>query len=53
LTVVAVLLAYEHTLVRKDDLSRMNAAFFTMNGIIAVVFFVGVALDLTLGLRHS
>lgn len=48
LTLVAVLLAYEHTLVRKDDLSKMNAAFFTMNGIIAVVFFAGVALDLTL-----
>jgi 4-hydroxybenzoate polyprenyltransferase len=52
LTLVAVLLAYEHTLVRKDDLSRMNAAFFTMNGIIAVVFFAGVALDLTLRTGH-
>jgi 4-hydroxybenzoate polyprenyltransferase len=45
LCVVAVLLAYEHTLVRVTDLSRMNAAFFTMNGVIAVVFFVGVAAD--------
>jgi 4-hydroxybenzoate polyprenyltransferase len=36
---VAVLLAYEHALVRPGDLRRLNAAFFTMNGIISVVFF--------------
>ena len=36
---VAVLLAYEHALVRPGDLHRLNAAFFTMNGIISVVFF--------------
>jgi 4-hydroxybenzoate polyprenyltransferase len=44
--VVAMLLAYEHSLVRADDLSKMNAAFFTMNGVIAVVFFIFVAADL-------
>jgi 4-hydroxybenzoate polyprenyltransferase len=44
--VVAMLLAYEHSLVRADDLSKLNAAFFTMNGVIAVVFFVFVAADL-------
>ncbi len=43
---VFLLLAYEHSLVSEDDLSRLNAAFFTMNGIIAVVFFVFLALDL-------
>jgi 4-hydroxybenzoate polyprenyltransferase len=43
---VFLLLAYEHSLVSKDDLSKLNAAFFTMNGIIAVVFFVFIALDL-------
>jgi 4-hydroxybenzoate polyprenyltransferase len=43
---VALLLAYEHSLVRHDDLSKLNAAFFTMNGVIAVVFFVFVAADL-------
>ncbi|MGB9199250.1 MAG: UbiA-like polyprenyltransferase [Terriglobales bacterium] len=43
---VAVLLAYEHSLVRHDDLSKLNAAFFTMNGVISVVFFVFVAADL-------
>jgi 4-hydroxybenzoate polyprenyltransferase len=42
---VAVLLAYEHSLVRHDDLSKLNAAFFTMNGVISVVFFVFVAAD--------
>jgi 4-hydroxybenzoate polyprenyltransferase len=36
---VAALLAYEHALVRPGDLGRLNAAFFTMNGIISVVFF--------------
>jgi 4-hydroxybenzoate polyprenyltransferase len=45
---VAVLLAYEHSLVRHDDLSKLNAAFFTMNGVISVVFFVFVAGDLLL-----
>jgi len=36
---VAGLLAYEHALVRPGDLRRLNAAFFTMNGVISVVFF--------------
>ena len=45
---VAVLLAYEHSLVRHDDLSKLNAAFFTMNGVISVVFFVFMAGDLLL-----
>jgi 4-hydroxybenzoate polyprenyltransferase len=36
---VGVLLAYEHALVRPGDLRRLDAAFFTMNGIISVVFF--------------
>jgi 4-hydroxybenzoate polyprenyltransferase len=45
---VAGLLAYEHSLVRHDDLSKLNAAFFTMNGVIAVVFFVFIGADLLL-----
>ena len=45
---VTALLLYEHTLVRHDDLSKLNAAFFTMNGVIAVVFFFFVAGDLLL-----
>lgn len=36
--VVAALLLYEHSLVRPNDLSRLDAAFFTMNGVISVVF---------------
>ncbi len=44
--VVALLLAYEHSLVSPRDLSKLNAAFFTMNGIISVVFFGFVAADL-------
>ena len=46
--VVGLLLAYEHSLVSRDDLSRLNAAFFTMNGVISVVFFFFVAADLLL-----
>lgn len=48
--VVALLLLYEHTLVGPDDLRRMNAAFFTLNGVISVVFFCAIATDVTL--RH-
>ncbi|MGZ4821949.1 MAG: UbiA-like polyprenyltransferase [Terriglobales bacterium] len=36
--VVGLLLAYEHSLVSAQDLSRLNAAFFTMNGVISMVF---------------
>jgi 4-hydroxybenzoate polyprenyltransferase len=46
--VVTALLVYEHSLVSADDLSRLNAAFFTMNGVISVLFFVFVAGDLLL-----
>ena len=43
---VAVLLFYEHSLVSSEDLSKLNAAFFTMNGVISVLFFFFVAGDL-------
>ena len=43
--VVAGLLAYEHWLVRPDDLSRLDMAFFTMNGVISVAFFGFVLVD--------
>jgi 4-hydroxybenzoate polyprenyltransferase len=49
---VLVLLAYEHSLVSEDDLSKLNAAFFTMNGVISVVFFLFLAADLLLGSSH-
>jgi 4-hydroxybenzoate polyprenyltransferase len=37
--VAAALLLYEHSLVRGNDLSRLDAAFFTMNGVISLTFF--------------
>lgn len=46
--VVGLILVGEHLLVKADDMSRVNVAFFTMNGVIAVILFVGVLLDLTL-----
>lgn len=45
---VALLLFYEHSLVSPHDLRRLNAAFFTMNGVIAMVFLAFVAADLYL-----
>ena len=45
---VAALLAYEHSLVRPDDLRRLDAAFFTVNGVISVVFFAFVLLEVSL-----
>jgi 4-hydroxybenzoate polyprenyltransferase len=42
---VACLLAYEHSLVRPSDLRRLDVAFFTMNGVISVGFFVFVLAD--------
>ncbi len=42
------LLAYEHSIIAPTDLRRMNAAFFTLNGVISVVFFVFVAADVLL-----
>jgi 4-hydroxybenzoate polyprenyltransferase len=46
IVLVALLLGYEHSLVHSNDLSKLNAAFFTMNGVISAVFFVFVAADL-------
>jgi 4-hydroxybenzoate polyprenyltransferase len=43
---VAGLLLWEHRLVRADDLSRIDAAFFTMNGYVSVIFFVFWASDI-------
>ena len=37
--VVAALLLYEHSLVRPGDLSKLDAAFFTMNGVISLLLF--------------
>jgi 4-hydroxybenzoate polyprenyltransferase len=43
--IVAFLLLYEHTLVRPGDLGRLDAAFFTMNGVISLAFFAFVLAD--------
>ncbi|HEX2427960.1 MAG TPA: UbiA-like polyprenyltransferase [Gaiellaceae bacterium] len=43
--VTAALLVYEHSIVRPGDLRRLDAAFFTLNGVISVVFFAFVAAD--------
>jgi 4-hydroxybenzoate polyprenyltransferase len=48
LVLVILGLGYEHSLVKSDDLSRVNAAFFVMNGLISIVFFVFVGVDLCL-----
>ncbi len=45
---IALLLIYEHGLVKPHDLSRVNAAFFTVNGYVSVLFFVFWAADILL-----
>jgi len=51
--VTAVVLIYEHAIVKPDDMSRVNRAFFTANGVIGIVLFVFALADLVLlqGLR--
>jgi 4-hydroxybenzoate polyprenyltransferase len=46
---IAAILIYEHAIVRPDDLRRVNAAFFTMNGIISAFFLIAVAAAVFLG----
>ena len=53
IAVVALLLAWEHRLVRADDLSRVDAAFFTMNGYVSVLFFCFWAADILLVQRGA
>ena len=43
MTIVVLLLAYEHSIISPGDLRRMNAAFFMLNGVISVVFFLFTA----------
>lgn len=42
-------LAFEHHLVKPNDLSRVNTAFFTLNGAVGILFFVGSILEVTVG----
>jgi 4-hydroxybenzoate polyprenyltransferase len=46
--IVTALLVYEHAIVRPSDLTRLNAAFFTLNGYVSVVFFVATLADVLL-----
>jgi len=48
IAVAGLLLAYEHAIVSPRDLRRLNAAFFTMNGVIAMTFLAFVAADVWL-----
>lgn len=48
IALVAALLVYEHAIISPGDLKRMNAAFFTLNGVISVIFFAFVAADVLL-----
>jgi 4-hydroxybenzoate polyprenyltransferase len=51
MAIVVLLLVYEHYIISPKDLRRMNAAFFTLNGIISVVFFLSVASAIFLKFR--
>jgi 4-hydroxybenzoate polyprenyltransferase len=46
---IGVLLVVEHLIVRPDDLSRLNTAFFTLNGVISVGLFLACCLDFACG----
>ena len=46
IALVAALLLYEHSIISPRDLRRMNAAFFTLNGVISIIFFVSIAADI-------
>ena len=48
LSVLALFLVYEHRLVKPNDLSKLNKAFFTVNGWISVLYFLIVAIDVFL-----
>jgi 4-hydroxybenzoate polyprenyltransferase len=49
--IAAGLLAYENSLVKPNDLSRLNIAFFTMNGVISLIMFCFVAIEVIFGRR--
>lgn len=51
IAVVTALLAWEHSLVKPHDLSRVNAAFFTVNGCVSVLFFLFWTADVLYALR--
>jgi 4-hydroxybenzoate polyprenyltransferase len=52
IAVVVLLLVYEHGLVKPNDLTRVNAAFFTVNGYVSLLFFAFWAADILLHRRY-
>ena len=50
---VAALLVYQHTLVKPNDLSRMNAAFFTTNAFVSVILFVSFGAAVLIQTRNG
>lgn len=46
---IAIFLVYEHSLIRETDLSKVNRAFFTVNGFVSIIFFIFVLLDIYTG----
>lgn len=46
LSLIALLFIYEHSLISAKDLSRVNAAFFNINGFISLLFLIGVAVSI-------
>lgn len=48
MVVTSLLIAYEHWIVRPSDLSRINAAFFTINGIVSLLLLLAIGLDVAL-----
>ena len=48
-TITAILLAYENSLIKPHDISKLNVAFFTVNGVISILLFCFVAIDVIFG----
>lgn len=44
-SMVAIMLKYEHSLVKPDDLSKINAAFFNINGMVSIATFIAILID--------
>lgn len=45
LSLIALFLAYEHSLIKENDLSKINKAFFTTNGFISIIFFLVILIN--------
>ena len=49
MAIAAALLIYENAIISADDMSRVNAAFFNVNGFVAVVVLLGAIVDRLVG----